>query len=125
VADFVIYSGFVVAVAIDHRGARVACVVLLATYLVNNVALLSFSSLIERLDLPIADERSLSLPPGLAEGTETIVVYVLFCLLPREDTVIAWAFAGVVALTAVQRVLQAASALSAAQTRSASRHSDA
>jgi phosphatidylglycerophosphate synthase len=125
VADFVIYAGFVVAVAIDHRGSRVACVVLLATYLVNNVALLSFSSLIERLGLPIGDERSLRLPPGLAEGTETIAVYVLFCLLPRASTTIAWAFAAVVALTAVQRVWQAASALTEAQTRSASRHSDA
>jgi phosphatidylglycerophosphate synthase len=136
VADFVIYSGFVVGVAIADRGARVACVVLLATYLVNNVALLSFSSLIERLRLPIGDERSLRLPPGLAEGTETIVVYVLFCLLPGASAEIAWAFAAVVAVTAVQRVAQAASALSTAaqaraapaaepQTRSASRQSDA
>jgi phosphatidylglycerophosphate synthase len=125
VADFVIYAGFVVGVAIDHRSARIACVVLLGTYLVNNVALLSFSSLIERLGLPIGDERSLRLPPGLAEGTETVIVYVLFCLLPGESTTIAWGFAAVVGVTAAQRVLQAVSALSGAQERSASRHSDA
>jgi phosphatidylglycerophosphate synthase len=125
VADFVVYSGFVVAIAVAHRGARIACVVLLATYLVNNVALLSFSSLSERLALPAGDERSLRLPPGLAEGTETIVVYVLFCVIPSASTVIAWSFAGVVALTAGQRVMQAASVLGEAQDRSASRQSDA
>jgi len=129
VADFIVYSGFVVGVAIAHPDARLACVALLASYLVNNVALLSFSSVIERHGLPLGDERSLRLLPGLAEGTETIVVYVLFCLLPSDSTVIAWAFAGVVAVTAGQRVEQAVTTLNAlarssAQTGSASRHTD-
>jgi phosphatidylglycerophosphate synthase len=129
VADFIVYSGFVVGVAIAHPGARLACVALLATYLVNNVALLSFSSVIERRGLPLGDERSLRLLPGLAEGTETIVVYVLFCLLPGSSAVIAWAFAGVVAVTAGQRVQQAVTTLNAlghssAQPGSASRHTD-
>jgi phosphatidylglycerophosphate synthase len=129
VADFVVYSGFVVGVAIAHPAARLACVALLAAYLVNTVALLSFSSVIERHGLPLGDERSLRLLPGLAEGTETIVVYVLFCLLPGHSAAIAWAFAGVVAVTAGQRVEQAVTTLNAlargsAQTGSASRHTD-
>lgn len=129
VADFIVYAGFVVGVAIAHPDARLACVVLLATYLVNNVALLSFSSVIERHRLPLGDERSLRLLPGLAEGTETIVVYVLFCLLPAYSAVIAWAFAGVVAVTAAQRVQQAVTTLNAlarsgAQSGSASTHTD-
>lgn len=129
VADFVVYAGFVVGVAIAQPNARLACVVLLATYLVNNVALLSFSSVIERRGLSLGDERSLRLLPGLAEGAETIVVYILFCLLPGSSAAIAWAFAGVVAITAAQRVLQAAWTLTArgpgsAQAGSASTHSD-
>ncbi len=130
VADFVVYSGFVVGIAIARPEARLACVVLLATYLVNNVALLSFSSVIERRALPLGDERSLRLLPGLAEGTETIVVYVLVCLLPEASDVIAWVFAGLVAITAAQRVAQAVRTLntpgsSSAQAGSASRHNDA
>jgi len=130
VADFVVYSGFVVGVAIAQPPARLACVVLLATYLINNVALLSVSSVIERLGLDLGDERSLRLTPGLAEGAETIVVYVLFCVLPGSSPGIAWAFSGLVALTAVQRVVQAAWILRTvpsprAQARSTSRHSDA
>lgn len=129
VADFVVYSGFVLGVAIARPGARLACVALLATYLVNNVAQLSFSSVIERRGLSLGDERSLRLLPGLAEGTETVVVYVLFCVLPGSSAVIAWAFASLVAITAAQRVQRAARTLSApgpssAQTRSASTHSD-
>jgi phosphatidylglycerophosphate synthase len=113
VADFVVYSGFVVAVAIAHRSARLACVVLLATYLVNNVALLSFSSMVERLRLEFGDERSLRFTTGLAEGAETIVAYVLFCALPSASQTIAWCFAGVVAVTAGQRVVRAVTVLSA------------
>ncbi len=129
VADFVVYSGFVVGVAIAQPAARLACVVLLATYLVNNVALLAFSSVIERLGLLLGDERSLRLTTGLAEGAETIVVYVLFCVLPGSSRAIAWAFSGLVALTAVQRVAQAARILRSpasppAQPRSSRRHSD-
>lgn len=130
VADFVVYSGFVVGVAIAQPAARLACVVLLATYLVNNVALLAFSSVIERLGLEFGDERSLRLTTGVAEGAETIVVYVLFCLLPGSSAGIAWTFSGLVALTAVQRVAQATWILRdrparRAQARSTSRHSDA
>ena len=111
VADFVVYSGFVVGVAIAEPGARLACVVLLATYLVNNVALLSFSSMVERLRLSFGDERSLRFTTGLAEGTETIVAYVLFCLFPSAAAGIAWGFAALVAVTAVQRVALAAQVL--------------
>ncbi|MGD9734046.1 MAG: CDP-alcohol phosphatidyltransferase family protein [Solirubrobacterales bacterium] len=111
VADFVVYSGFIVGVAIAEPEARLACLVLLATYLVNNVALLSFSSLVERLDLSYGDERSLRFTAGLAEGTETIVVYVLFCLFPGAAEEIAWGFAGLVALTALQRVALAVKVL--------------
>ncbi len=111
VADFVVYAGFVVAVAIAHRSARLACVVLLASYLVNIVALLSFSSLVERLRLEFGDERSLRLTTGLAQGAETIVAYVLFCVIPSASQTIAWTFAAVVAVTAAQRVLAAMTVL--------------
>lgn len=111
VADFVVYGGFVVGVAIAAPDARLACVVLLATYLVNNVALLSFSSLVERLGLDLGDERSLRLTAGLAEGTETVVAYVLICLFAAAAATIAWGFAALVAATAVQRVLVAARVL--------------
>lgn len=113
VADFVIYAAFVIAVAIAVPDARLACAVLIGAYYFSGTAFLTLSSLIERYGsggtgqltgTPYADERSLRFVGGLAEGLETIVVYVLFCLFPGAAATIAWIFAGAVAVTALQRV---------------------
>jgi hypothetical protein len=40
---------------------------------------------------------------GLAEGTETIVVFILFCLWPAHFPTIALAYAGLCILTVIQR----------------------
>lgn len=105
VADFSVYGGFVVGVAIAVPDARLACVVLLFTFYVSGTALLTLSSLLERRRQNDRDERSVRLTGGLAEGFETIVVFSLFCLLPGATASIAWAFAAAVAITAVQRVV--------------------
>ncbi len=111
VADFAIYAGFVVAVAIAVPGARLACIALLTAYYVSGTAFLALSSLLERRGQTMddaashfADGRSLRFVGGLAEGTETVAVYVLFCLLPGHANGIAWTFTVAVAITALQRV---------------------
>ncbi len=103
VADFSVYAGFVVAVAVALPPARLAAVVLLFAYYVSGAALLALSSLLERYGGPAGDGRSIRFSGGLAEGTETVAVYVLICLLPGYAAVIAWLFAIAVAVTAVQR----------------------
>ena len=107
VADFSIYAGFVVGVGIAEPQARIACLVLLFAYYVSGTALLAQSALLERRRDTIdnSDQRSLRFVGGLAEGAETIVVYVLFCLFPASAAGIAWVFAGIVAITAAQRVV--------------------
>lgn len=108
VADFSVYAGFVVGVAIAEPPARLACVVLLATYYVSGTAFLALSSLLERSRATTVDGdgRSLLFVGGLAEGSETIAAYILFCLLPGHAAAIAWVFAGAVAMTALQRTWQ-------------------
>jgi phosphatidylglycerophosphate synthase len=112
VADFVVYGGFVVAVAVAVPDARVACCALLAAYLLNNVAQLSFASLVERRRLAFGDERSLRLTPGLTEGTETIAAYAAFCLVPRHAALVAWVFCAMVLVTVAQRLALARRVLS-------------
>jgi phosphatidylglycerophosphate synthase len=112
VADFVVYGGFVVGVAVAIPGARVACCALLAAYLLNTVAQLSFASLVEKRRLAFGDERSLRLTPGLTEGTETIGAYVMLCLFPQHAAVVAWVFTGMVLITVGQRLALARRALS-------------
>lgn len=124
VADFSIYAGFVLAIAIAVPDARVAALALLTAYYVSGTAFLALSSLIERRrsdpgggnpgdgnpgdDNPgggeIGDERSLRFVGGLAEGTETVVVYVVFCLFPGHAALIAWIFTAAVSITAAQRI---------------------
>jgi phosphatidylglycerophosphate synthase len=104
VADFSIYGGFVVAVAVAEPSARLACVSLLFAYYVSGTALLALSSLLEKRRVATSDDRSLRLTGGLAEGFETIIVYSLMCLWPGSAAAIAWVFAGVVTVTAIQRV---------------------
>ena len=92
-------------VAVAVPDARIACCALLASYLLNNVAQLSFASLVEKRRLPYGDERSLRLTPGLTEGTETVLAYVAFCLFPGScRQVVAWVFAAMVLFTTGQRV---------------------
>ena len=98
------YGDFVVGVAIALPGARLACTVLLCTYYASGTALLALSSLQERRRQNNVDERSIRLVGGMAEGFETMVVYVLFCLFPGSAAAIAWVFGAMVGITAVQRI---------------------
>jgi phosphatidylglycerophosphate synthase len=111
VADFSVYAGIIVGLAVAEPRARLACVALLAAYYVSGTAFLALSSLAERASqagrrrVRLGDERSLRFTGGLAEGTETVAVYVLLFLLPSAAPVIAWAFTAAVAVTAIQRVV--------------------
>ncbi len=107
VADFTVYGGFVVGVAVAVPEARLACVVLLASYYVSGVAFLAWSSAAERRGREHGDERSLHFVSGIAEGAETIVAYTLFCLFPLYAPAIAWIFAVLVGVTALQRIVWA------------------
>jgi phosphatidylserine synthase len=105
VADFSVYGGFVVGVALAVPSARLACIALLLAYYCSGTALLALSSLLERRgDDDDGDGRSVRFAGGVAEGAETVVVYVLFCLLPQHAAVIAWVFTAAVTVTAAQRV---------------------
>src|SRR5258708_3498639 len=103
-AAFRVLSGVILGLAIAVPGARLACVALLTAYYISGTAFLALSSLAERRRQRLGDERSLRFVGGLAEGTETIAVYILLFLLPQHATAIVWAFTAAVAVTAVQRV---------------------
>lgn len=108
-ADFSIYSGFVLAIAIEVPEARLACVALLVAYYVSGTAFLALSSILERLHSEhYRDTRSLRFIGGLAEGTETVIAYALITILPQHAETIVWVFTAAVAVTALQRVVEGA-----------------
>lgn len=118
VADFSVYAAFVVGVAIAEPTARLAAAVLLSTYYVSGAAFLAWSSLQAsddthrpRSSMQLEDERSIRFVGGLAEGFETVVAYCIVCLIPSRSATVFWVFAAMVAVTAAQRVLFAATHL--------------
>ena len=101
-ADFSVYAGFVLAVGIAVPEARVACLALLVAYYLSGTAFLLLAPALEHRGAQ-GDGRSVFFVGGVAEGTETFLAYVVFCLLPGQAEVIAWVFAALVGVTALQR----------------------
>ena len=110
-ADFLVYGSFVVGVALGSGGSLTPFLLVLFAYYVNGAAFLAFSSIAERRGVAIADGRSLTFIGGLAEGTETVFVHSLWCVIPGHAAEIAWVWAGVVALSAFQRIVTGYSTL--------------
>lgn len=104
-SDFVVYGSFVVGVAVGSGQSLTPFLLVLLAYYLNGSAFLAFSSIAERTGRRIDDGRSLSFLGGLAEGTETIVVHSLWCLLPAYAGGIAWVWALVVLVSAGQRII--------------------
>lgn len=86
---------------------------MLASFLANGSAFLAFAIMAERRGLTTAAQgnKSLYYMMGLAEGTETIAVFVLCCLLPASFPWLATGFAVLCLLSAAARIVYAWRAL--------------
>jgi phosphatidylglycerophosphate synthase len=86
ICDFVIYALVPLALALSLKspGAFFAAVFLLATFYVNAGSWLYLSALLEkrRSAAHASSLTSIVFPAGLIEGTETVIFYSLFLLLP-------------------------------------------
>lgn len=111
VLDFFFYGaiplGFAVA---DPQANALPAAALIFSFYVNGASFLAFSVLAEKRKLSTLarGEKSIFFTTGLAEATETLAVFVAFCLLPGWFAVIAYAFAAVTLYTAVSRIVLAA-----------------
>jgi phosphatidylglycerophosphate synthase len=110
VSDFVFYAaiplGFVLA---DPALNGAAGAFLLAAFYINGASFLGFATLAEkhRLTTTANGRKSFFHATGLLEGTETIALFVLVCLVPAVFAASAWVFGALCLLTASLRVLQA------------------
>ena len=108
-ADFVVYGATVVGVAIgataQHDADWLPFLLVLLAYYVNGTAFLAFSSIAERTGRTRDDGRSLSFLGGLAEGTETVLVHSAWLVVPAHAGVIATAWAAIVGVSAIQRIV--------------------
>lgn len=106
-ADFAIYGGVIVAFGYAVPDARMAALVVMLAYYLSGSAFLAWSSLATRKATRremSGDGRSLHFPAGLAEGTETIIAYLVLLALPGHTATVLWIWAGIVGVTVVQRI---------------------
>lgn len=110
VLDFVFYGaiplGFIVA---DPQANGLAGGLLLFSFYVNGSSFLAYAVMAEKRSMTtdVRGAKSLYFTTGLAEATETIAVFLAFCLFPTWFPVLAALFAVVCLYTALSRIVLA------------------
>jgi phosphatidylglycerophosphate synthase len=110
ICDFVFYAAIPLAFVIrDPAANAVAGAFLLASFYVNGATFLAYAIMAEKrgMQTKAQGEKSLYYAVGLLEGTESIVFFVLICLVPSLFSPAAWLFGALCFVTAFARSLLA------------------
>ncbi|MCY0093375.1 CDP-alcohol phosphatidyltransferase family protein [Hoeflea ulvae] len=108
--DFAFYGviplGFVI---LDPAANGLAGAALIFSFYVNGASFLAYAVVAEKRGLSTTARgvKSIYFTTGLAEASETIFVFVLFCLWPAWFAPVAWVFAAICLYTALSRIIQA------------------
>jgi phosphatidylglycerophosphate synthase len=106
--DFLFYGAVPLAFALrDPALFALPAAVLLAAFYANGASFLAFSALAAKRGMETTDrgQKSLYFTTGLAEGTETIVFFAAFILLPQWFDRLAFIFAALCMTTCGARIL--------------------
>ncbi len=114
VADFAFYVSVPVGFGVLSPANTLPALVLVASFVLTGVSFLAFAVIAAKQGAQTTahGRKSFFYSTGLAEGTETIAVFIAMCLFPAWFGVIAYGYAMLCALTVFQR-----SALAAAMFR--------
>lgn len=109
VLDFLVYAGFVLGFAVAQPGNALPAAILLTGFMGTATTFLTFAIFAAKrgIETERRGAKSLYYLGGLTEGTETIALFVLFCLLPDWFALLAYVFAAGCAVTTVSRILLA------------------
>jgi phosphatidylglycerophosphate synthase len=105
VGDFAFYVSIPLGFGVLASENTLPALVLVASFVLTGVSFLAFAVIAaKRGDSSEAHgKKSFFYSTGLAEGAETILVFIAMCLFPAWFGVIAYAYAGLCALTVFQR----------------------
>jgi phosphatidylglycerophosphate synthase len=105
VADFAFYVAVPVGFGVLAPANAVPALVLVASFVLTGVSFLAFAVIAAKrgAETEAHGKKSFFYSTGLAEGTETIAVFIAMCLAPAWFPVLALGYAGLCALTVVQR----------------------
>ncbi|MFV0439138.1 MAG: CDP-alcohol phosphatidyltransferase family protein [Desulfopila sp.] len=107
VFDFIFYSAVVVGFALaDPLVNGLAAAVLIFSFVGTGSSFLAYAIMAERRQLVSVayPHKGFYYLGGLTEGSETILFFVVICLLPSSFVLFAWIFAGLCWLTTITRV---------------------
>lgn len=110
VCDFILYSGWAFAFALADPAHAIPAAFLMLSFMGTGSSFLTYAIFAAKrgITTEIRGSKSLYYLGGLTEGTETIMVFILFCLAPQYFAVLAYAFAAACWVTTVSRILAAA-----------------
>lgn len=110
VCDYGFYAAVPLGFAIaDPSANAVAACALLFSFYINGGSFLGYAILAEKhgMSTDRRGSKSLYFTGGLAEGTETIAVFVLATIMPAWFPWLAYGFAAIVMVTAISRIIMA------------------
>jgi phosphatidylglycerophosphate synthase len=110
VLDFAFYGGIPLGFVLARPDENaVAGATLILSFYVNGATFLAYAVMAERRKLvdETRGEKSLYFTAGLAEATETIAVFCLFCIFPGAFAPLAYTFAAMTLVTAAARTVLA------------------
>lgn len=110
--DFVVYAIVPIGIVLGRptQPNWIALAFLLGTYYVNSASWMYLSSILEKRGSGTLSKRemtTITMPPGIIEGTETVIGYFLFLLFPSFVVYLFPIFALLVLITIVQRLVWA------------------
>jgi len=105
VADFAFYVAVPLGFGFAVPANAVPAMVLVAAFTLTGISFLAFSTLAAKRGVATEahGRKSFFYNTGLAEGAETIFVFVLMCIWPEQFALFAWIYAGLCLLTVIQR----------------------
>lgn len=112
VADFAFYVSIPLGFGILSPANTLPALVLVASFVLTGVSFLAFAVTAGKRGTTTEahGKKSFFYSTGLAEGTETIAVFIAMCLFPAWFGVLGYAYAALCTLTVFQRSAMAANA---------------
>lgn len=110
VFDYIFYGAIPLAFALANPAANaLAAAVLLTAFYANCASFLAYAAIAEkrRMSGAARGPKSFYFTTGLAEASETLIAFALFCLFPASFALIAYVFAALCAWTAGARIVDA------------------
>ena len=104
--DTIFYSGVPFAFAVSDSALTLPAAFLIYSFVGTGGSFLAYAVIAAKRGMTTETQgkKSFFYSVGLMEGTETVVFFVLFCLLPQHFAVLAWVFGGLCWVTTALRV---------------------